>query len=197
MTFLADELIGAIVSNLEGNVQTLAALSSVSKQYHRVVEPYLYRHIVITKRDAPAALVRTIRSKKHLGEYTKTLVARRSVFTDWAYNSKTPQGKFQVGSCLLLLYFPNLERLDVAEVKDKLLLLRGRISMLPWMGCVKLVKYGGLRRPCDYKQLKRIDADIYGLPIAGKLPQCRQDACIIPRPNRPFTQICFTSTGPS
>ena len=197
MTFLADELIGAIVSNLEGNVQTLAALSRVSKQYHRVIEPYLYRHIVITKRHAPAALVRTIKSKKHLGEYTKTLVARRSVFTDWEYNSKGSRGTFQVGSCVLLLYFPNLEHLDVSEVKNKLPLRKGQISMMPWMACVKLVMYGGLRRPCDYRQLKRIDADIYGLPIASKLPQCKQNACTIPRPNRPYIQIYFTLQDPA
>ncbi|KAF2109442.1 hypothetical protein BDV96DRAFT_691869 [Lophiotrema nucula] len=191
---LPDEVIEIILSALilsTGDVEllhsTLSSLSLLNKQWHRVVEPSLYKIVYGGPKGGNANLTRTLIHNRYFGPYAKALIARRSPLTDWKVGGVALQHVLQFeeepghrksknwykkAMVHLPVLLPNIEYLDVLEAKKS-------SSSRPWLEAIRTSQsnlmpstIGG---PC-FSKLKRLDADINGMAVAELYPVFRLPA---------------------
>ncbi|KAF2705094.1 hypothetical protein K504DRAFT_460864 [Pleomassaria siparia CBS 279.74] len=188
MAYLPDEIVDMILIQLSLDDEplmkknkTLAALSRVSRQYHRIVESYLYTQLAIREKRAAILLLRTLQSQPRLGKYCTRLEARRSPLTDFSTGNDDapgPGNTMEIGPNMIPLYLPNLEYLDVSKVMHRLQHVNTGSTVLPWMHLMMPAGLMATRWPSngDFKCLKRIDADIHGVHIANLMDVFRLPA---------------------
>jgi hypothetical protein len=192
---LPDELIELVVLNLvpsvadykHADVQTLASLSVVNRQWHRVVEPYLYCHIQIPKRGSETNLAETLTNEPAFTPYIKTLVGSHTLLTDYLPPSGITLIPFEQSMEELLedkrrkylnrqyldlvSTLPNLEILDVSEPSHELSYQDGE-QVPPWLALMHWVPSSPpnfspkrFRYRQAFQNLKRLDAAIHDIPF--------------------------------
>jgi hypothetical protein len=181
MSYLPDEVVVMIVSHLvpkddyrNADLQSLGRLSQVCKQWHRVVEPYLYRHVRGGRKGRSGQLLKTIIHKPWLGRYVTSLDGSLSALTDFPGLEKMlpiihPEQlsrrqmkkamKTQFSS--ILLYLPNLQVLDVSKVKHTSDKNKEKV-LRPWLFLIN-GKPQYQPRSLQFAHLKEINAAIHGV----------------------------------
>ncbi|KAF1996744.1 hypothetical protein P154DRAFT_607940 [Amniculicola lignicola CBS 123094] len=183
MPHLPDELIEHIVSDFtaysEANLKALRSLSLINRQFHRVVQPYLYSQVDTVAKDGSAKLIRTLLHNKELGHWIKVLRADLSPLTDFRRRNLSSAEFFtaleDAKSGLkgikyykalfpyIFLLLPNLERIIVQRAKRP----AGRRPWLEWLSVPILEPRFGTP---DFTKLKHIDADIRGIRFVDLHP---------------------------
>jgi hypothetical protein len=118
---IPDELLDEIFTHALGSelwrmefYHTALVLSRVSKHFHRIVQPFMYRRINLSghslTRPCPAVkkFHRTIKGNRSLGSIVKTL----RVHVEYLIQGPTSEAEFKVG-IELLGWLPNLESFDL------------------------------------------------------------------------------------
>jgi hypothetical protein len=206
MPYIPDEILDRIIFYLapspeattNRDLHDILKVALVSKQWYCVTLPYLYAHLRAGKDGRSARIFATLVNKPLLGQNTKSLDASFSALTDhlpkkllspnfnWTeymlnprHQSQTHRDAFyKVTFSNALYYLPNLEHLNVLGYKKPL----NKEEVPPWLRLIdhnsvyNIGIYSHWAEGPRFNNLKRLDANIRGVPIIELYPVFRLPA---------------------